>query len=138
MEHTVASSLSRHFEQNYILYDLQHGFRERRSCETQFIQLAEELARNTSQGWQTDIILLDFSKAFDRVNHLKLLHNLHQYGIRGNILTWIKAFLTGTSQTVLEGESSAEIPVDSGVPQGCAWPFIVFFFFFYFILTTPK
>ena len=50
MEHIVASNLSRHFEQNDILYDLQHGFRERRSCETQLIQLVEELARNTFQG----------------------------------------------------------------------------------------
>ena len=41
MKHIVASSLSRHFEQNDIPYDLQHGFRERRSCETQLIQLVE-------------------------------------------------------------------------------------------------
>ena len=76
MEHIVASNLSRHFEHNDILYDLQHGFRERRSCETQLIQLVEELARNTSQGRQTDLILLYFSKAFDRVIHMKLLHKL--------------------------------------------------------------
>ena len=119
MAHIVASNLSRHFEQNDILYDLQHGFRERRSCETQLIQLVEELARNTSQGQQTDLILLDFCKAFDRVNHMKLLHKLHQHGVRGNTVSWIKAFLTGRSQTVvLEGESSSEIPVNSGVPQG--------------------
>ena len=118
MEHIEASNLSRHFEQNDILYDLQHGFRERRSCETQLIQLVEELARNTSQGRQTDLILLDFTKAFDRVNHKKLLHKLHQHG-RGNTLSSINAFLTGRSQTVvLEGESSSEIPVNSGVPQG--------------------
>ena len=119
MEHIVASNLSRHFEQNDILYDLQHGFRERRSCETQLIQIVEELAHNTSKGRQTDLILLDFSKVFDRVNHMKLLHKLHQHGARGNILSWIKAFLTGRSQTVvLEGESSSVIPVNSGVPQG--------------------
>ena len=118
MEHIVASNLSRHFEQNDILYDVQHGFRERRSCETQLIQLVEELARITSQGRQAKIVLLDFSKAFDRVNHLKLLHKLHQHGARGNTLSWIKAVLTGRSQTVvLEGESSSEIPVNSGDPK---------------------
>ena len=118
MKHIVASNLSIHFEQNDILYDLQHAFRERRSCETRLIQLVEELARNTSQGRQTDIILLDFSKTFDRVNHLKLSYKLYQHGARGNTLSWIKAFLTGRSQTVvLEGESSSEILVNSGVPQ---------------------
>ena len=50
---------------------------------------------------------------------MKLLHKLHQPGVRGNTLSWIKAFLTGRSQTVvLEGESSSEILVNSGVPQG--------------------
>ena len=119
MEHIIASNLSRHFEQNYNLYDHQHGFHERRSCETQLIQLVEELVRNTSQGRQTDLILLDFSKAFDRVNHFKLLHKHNQHGVKGNTLSWIKAFLTRRPQTVvLEGESSSEIPVNSGVPQG--------------------
>ena len=49
------------------MYDLQHGFRERRSCETHFIMLVEDLARKASLGKQTDLILLDFSKAFDNM-----------------------------------------------------------------------
>ena len=136
MEDIVASNLSRHFGQNDILYDLQHGFRERRSCETHLIQLVEELARNTSQGRQTDLILLDFSKAFDRVNHMKLLHKLHQHGVRGNTLSWIKAFLTGRSRTVvLEGESSSEIPVNSvESPKVLCWAL----YCFYYILTTYR
>ena len=99
------------------MYDLQHGFREKRSCETQHIMLIEDLARNASVGKQRDIILLDFSKAFDKVNHCKLLWKLHQYGIRGRKLDWIGAFLGRRSQqVVIDGEES--IPVTSGVPQG--------------------
>ena len=65
-----------------------------------------------AQGKQTDLILLDFSKAFDKVNHAKLLWKLHQYGIRGNALAWIRAFLGNRSQTVvLDGEESGSVPV---------------------------
>ena len=80
--------------------------------------LIEHPARNASVGKQTDIILLDFSKAFDKVNHSKLLWKLHQYGIRGHVLNWIQAFLGSRSQrVVIEGEESESIPVTSGVSQ---------------------
>ena len=56
----------------------------------------EDLARNASARKQTDLVLLTFSKAFDNVNHSKLLWKLHQYGIRGNALSWIRAFFCGS------------------------------------------
>ena len=80
------------------------------SCETQLIQLVEDLGRQLSLGKQTDLILLDFSKAFDKVNHLKLLYKLSCFGVKGNTLDWIQSFLIGRTQTVvLDGESSEEI-----------------------------
>ena len=81
--------------------------------------LVEDLARNLSDGKQTDLILLDFSKAFDKVNHSKLLWKLREYRIRDTALNWIRAFLGNRSQTVvLDGEKSGSVPVTSGVPQG--------------------
>ena len=119
LEHIVASSLSSHFNSNHILYDLQHGFRERRSCETQLIELTDYLINNLSKGKQTDLILLDFSKAFDKVNHLKLLDTLQEHGVSTQVLNWTHSFLIGRSQTVvLDGDRSTEVPVTSGVPQG--------------------
>ena len=119
LEHILASNIVKHLDGQGILYDLQHGFREKRSCETQLIMLIEDLARSASVGKQTDIILLDFSKAFDKVNHSKLLWKLHQYGIRGQVLSWVRAFLGSRSQqVVIDGEESESIPVTSGVPQG--------------------
>ena len=100
------------------VYDLQHGFREKRSSETQLIQLVDELARGLSQGHQTDLILLDFSKAFDKVSQTKLLFKLHQHGITQDNLSWIKAFLLGRSQCGSRRGKSCEILVTSGVPQG--------------------
>ena len=108
----------KHLNSHDLLYDLQHGCREKRSCETQLTMLVEDLARNLSKSKQTDLVLLDFSKAFDKVNHSKLLWKLHQYGIRGHALAWIRAFLGNRSQTVvLEGEESGSVPVTTGVPQ---------------------
>ena len=70
-------------------------------------------------GKQTDLILLDFSKAFDKVAHEKLLLKLHQYGIRGDTLKRIKDFFDNRKQTVvINGINSDEVPVSSSVPQG--------------------
>ena len=75
--------------------------------------------RNCTAGSQTDLVLLDFSKAFDKVSHQKLLLKLHRYGIRGPTLRWIQAFLSDRTQTVVqENEKSNTVPVTSGVPQG--------------------
>ena len=69
-------------------------------------------------GKQTDLILLDFSKAFDKVAHGKLLLKLHFHGIRGNTLNWIKDFLDNRTQSViLKGSNLDSTPVSSGVPQ---------------------
>ena len=114
MEHIIASNLTKHLNKHNILYDLQHGFRQKRSCETQLIQLVEDLGRQLIQCKQTDLVLLDFSKAFDKVNHLKLLFKLSQHGVKGDTLNWIRAFLVCRTQAVvLEGESSSEVPVTS-------------------------
>ena len=119
LEHIMASQIVKHMNEHSLLYDLQHGFREKRSCETQLTMLVEDLARNASRGKQTDLILLDFSKAFDKVNHSKLIWKLHQYGIRSNVLRWVHAFLSNRSQSVVVGgEESDSVPVCSGVPQG--------------------
>ena len=69
-------------------------------------------------GKQIDLILIDFSKAFDKVVHEKLLLKLHQYDIRGDTLNWIKDFLDNRKQTVvINGINKDEVPVSSGVPQ---------------------
>ena len=68
---------------------------------------------------QVDLVILDFSKAFDTVPHQRLLCKLKNIGINNSLLEWIKIFLTTRHQKVLlDGETSTESQVTSGVPQG--------------------
>ena len=68
---------------------------------------------------QLDIIYLDFSKAFDKVSHEKLLHVLRHYKIHKNLLSWIENYLSGRTQSTLVDDTySSTIQVTSGVPQG--------------------
>ena len=63
--------------------------------------------------------LLVFSKAFDKVSHEKLVLKLHDYGLRGPALKWVKGFIDNRHQSVIvNGSSSEPTPVSSGVPQG--------------------
>ena len=66
-----------------------------------------------------DVIYLDFYKAFDKVPHRRLAYKLEQYGIKGDLLLWIKNFLHDRQQRVTIGDSSSDwTPVSSGIPQG--------------------
>ena len=122
LEHILASSIVRHLDGQGLMYDLQHGFREKRSSETQLIMLVEDLARNAGLGKQTDLILLDFSKAFDKVNHSKLIWKLHNYGIRSNVLNWIVAFLGDRAQkVVVGGEESDTSQLHQEYRRGPSW-----------------
>ena len=106
-------------ERNNILEDKQHGFLKRRLCESQLITTINDLARGLNDKQQIDAVLLDFSKAFDKVSHRRLATKLNHYGVRGNTLAWIQDFLSHrTQQVVVDGEKSAPAPVTSGVPQG--------------------
>jgi hypothetical protein len=66
-----------------------------------------------------DVIFLDFAKAFDKVPKERLLEKLRAHGVRGELLEWVRAWLTDRKQrVVLNGECSSWEEVLSGVPQG--------------------
>ena len=119
MEHIITSNIMAHAERHQILYDLQHGFRSKLSCETQLVEFATDISNNMQNRAQTDVLVMDFSKAFDRVGHERLLTKLRRYGLTGNTARWIENFLAGrTQRVVLEDAISYTAQVRSGVPQG--------------------
>ena len=77
----------------------------------------DDIMNMLDSGGSADMVYLDFSKAFDNVDHGILLHKLKALGITGNLGMWLY-FLTNRFHFVrLPGEISADFPVLSGVPQ---------------------
>ncbi|KAI8479428.1 hypothetical protein Bbelb_428470 [Branchiostoma belcheri] len=121
LEHILVSEIMSFCEEQQILCTQQHGFRKGRSCETQLLGLADEISHTLEDGHQEDLLVLDFSKAFDKVSHSLLVHKLKYYrnGIDGKVNTWISEFLADRKQAVVvNGSRSEYVSVESGVPQG--------------------
>ena len=78
----------------------------------------QELFNKVAGGGQVDAVVLDFSKAFDKVPHARLMSKLDFYGIQNNTHDWVQSFLNNRQQrVVLDGCSSSTASVLSGVPK---------------------
>ena len=91
----------KHFEHYNVLTDFQHGFRSKRFTELQLILTIHDISSSLQQNKSIHAAVLDFSKAFDKVPHQRLLMKLERYGIHGNLLSWMESLLTKRVQTVI-------------------------------------
>ena len=115
----MVSNIMTYLDSNNILIPFQHGFRSKHSCETQLISFTQEIFDNLENEKQTDLNVMDFSKAFDKVDHNLLMYKLFNLGVNLKVVSWIKSFLHDRNQSVVvEGKQSPAVPVLSGVPQG--------------------
>ena len=93
LEKLVASHISSFINSKNLLSDHQFGFRTGSSCTSQLIHIFHSWASALDSGKLTDVVFLDFAKAFDSVSHKHLLAKLQLFGIKGNILLWLSDFL---------------------------------------------
>ena len=129
MEHIVTKHIMKHLESNNILYNLKHGFRAKRSTQTQLLTFVQDLYKNLRDKKQTDVIVMDFAKAFDKVPHKKLISKLREYGINSSINQWIESFLHQRQQReVCDGWGSVLMGSSNKwrTSRICDWTYTIF------------
>ena len=104
---------------NNVLYELQFGFLENHSTSMALSVIIDRISKALDDGETSIGVFLDFSKAFDTVDHNILFSKLEKYGIRGLALNWIKSYLSEREQFVMfNGTESDRCINRCGVPQG--------------------
>ena len=119
LERVIYKSLYNYLEDHTVLSSDQYGFRRGRSTEDQLLLVYDRVTSWIDKGYTVDVVLFDFAKAFDVVNHQLLLEKLSLLGVGGSLLGWLRQFLVGrVMQVVVGGGRSVSHSVCSGVPQG--------------------
>ena len=118
-EKVMYSRLSEFLKSHELLYKHQFGFQKDHSAYMALMVLVDKLTKSLENGDHVVGVYLDFSKAFDTVNHRILLKKLEHYGIRGPALLWFESYLSGRKQFVTyDNVSSSHSYITCGVPQG--------------------
>ena len=129
-ERILKEEIVHHLEDHQLILKSQHGFLKGRSCLTNLITYLEDVTRAIDEGDPLDAIYLDFSKAFDKVPHKRLIRKIKAHGIADKVLFWIESWLRGrTQQVTVQGKLSRMSEVLSGVPQGSVLGPILFILF---------
>lgn len=119
MESIIKDKMVEHLDNNKLISKNQHGFVKNKSCVTNLMETIDTITYNLWHKQPTDVIFLDFAKAFDTVPHKRLLIKLRAYGINEKMINWIKSFFSKRQQRVVMGECVSNwASVLSGVPQG--------------------
>ncbi|KAF2361426.1 Reverse transcriptase domain, partial [Trinorchestia longiramus] len=118
IERLLKVHITKHLNDQNLINDTQHGFREKSSCLTNLLDFFGEVNRIYDSTKVVDFVYLDFQKAFDKVPHEKLMAKVEAHEIRSNYSRWIRNWLTGRTQSVVIHDETSDLAlVTSGVPQ---------------------
>ena len=118
-EKVVHTRLSSFLDRYSILYQNQFGFRRKHATSHALIELTQKIREALDNKLYACGIFVDFSKAFDTVEHEILIAKLEHYGIRNIQLNWFKSYLSDRKQSVIFHQKKSEyLDIKHGVPQG--------------------
>lgn len=119
LEKHVHDCLSAYLHEHNLLHKTQSGFRSQHSCETALVHMIDSWLNAMDNGKLVGVVLVDFKKAFDLVDHQILLSKLELYGINNKALMWFNTYLTHRQQQVSINNNKSDFEtVTCGVPQG--------------------
>ena len=120
IERVVAKQLQPHFDSSGLHNIFQSAYKANHSTETALLRFQNDILMAIDGGLTVVVVFLDLSAAFDTICHQILLSRLeHRFGIKGQVLSWIKSYLQDRVQSVHIGKvASTEKPLNCGVPQG--------------------
>jgi len=126
MEKIVVEQIKKYFSEHNLNTEYQHAYRTGHSTTTAMAQMTNDWLIASDNKNLTGAVLLDFSLAFDLIDHKYLLNKLYCYGFSSTAINWFQSYLENRRQTVFfNGSFSHEKAVDCGVPQGsCLGPLL--------------
>lgn len=116
----ISHQIVEYLENNSLLSQHQSGFRRHFSTQTALLRIMDDVRLGVERGMVTILLLFDFTKAFDSIDHCRLLHQLRLLGFTDDSLKLLHSYLSGRSMAVVDSNDhhSAFHPCSSGVPQG--------------------